>query len=220
MTLVKRFAPVLGREVYLRPGTSDSVVFSETFDGLYHVPPDWMPVPSSVLDLGANVGLVAAHYRVLWPDARVVAVEPDPACCDLIKRNAPGVSVLPAAVASFSDVGVLVGSESYAMRFVHYEDLRDEHPVCVDRVHSVDFDNLIGPRKDFVKMDVEGMEWDLLGLSELSRVRYVLVELHDWRQDGLSDEKMILEAGRLFEAQGFEWEPHRVHPRAVFAWRS
>ena len=35
--------------------------------------------PSVIFDLGANVGFVTIYYRRRYPDARIVAVEADPA---------------------------------------------------------------------------------------------------------------------------------------------
>lgn len=209
--LVERFVEVLGRSVWLRPGTSDGQVFVETFDGRFHVPPSWMPVPSSVLDLGANVGLVAAHYGVLWPGARIVCVEPDPGSALLAARNS-GRLVDVCAVAGWSGTGELVGDQAYARRLV-----RDSGGGVVVRSLGELVDAHFGGWVDLVKMDVEGAEWDLLGDEAMVGVGAVLVELHDL--EGESDDDLIFSARALLESRGFVTERHDVHPRAVFAWR-
>lgn len=80
MNLDSVWTPQVGRYVALRETGSDRTVWADTFSGLYHVPP--VPIwPETVLDLGANIGLTTAHYRTLWPDAQIVAVEMDAACC-------------------------------------------------------------------------------------------------------------------------------------------
>src|SRR5947209_17940428 len=56
-----------------------------------------------IIDLGANVGFSAVYFHLTWPAARIVAVEPDPANLDQLRRNVEGLSaidVVPAAIAS------------------------------------------------------------------------------------------------------------------------
>lgn len=209
--LVECFADPLGRGVWLRPGTSDQQVFLETFEGLYHVPPDWMEPPKSVLDLGANIGLVSAHYRCLWPDAEIVAVEPDPSSALLAARNS-GCLVDVCAVGSWSGCGGLVGDVAYARRLV-----RDHDGGVIVKSFGELVGQYFGGSVDFVKVDVEGEEWGLLG-GVPSGVRSLLVELHD-RWEGDSDGAVLLGAQVLLNGSGFLSMPHRVHPRAVFAWR-
>ena len=73
--------PLQNAAISLRAGTSDAVVYYETFLGLYHIPPRLPATVETLLDLGANIGLTAAHYCVLFPTCRILAVEPDTSMC-------------------------------------------------------------------------------------------------------------------------------------------
>ena len=55
----------------------------------HHLPPPELD-PASVQviwDLGASVGLTAAHFAASFREARVLAVEPDPAAAELCRAN-------------------------------------------------------------------------------------------------------------------------------------
>jgi FkbM family methyltransferase len=50
--------------------------------------PSGGPAPKNILDIGANVGLSAAFFRLVYPDAALHCVEPDPRAYDCLSRNA------------------------------------------------------------------------------------------------------------------------------------
>lgn len=222
------YVPALDREVFLRVGTSDRQTFNDTFGGAggYHVPPADMPVPASVVDLGANIGLTAAHYKALWPAARVVAVEMDRNSASLIELNAPGVVVVDRAVSSFGQWGSYSpNAPSEARQFTPLDAPAGSiraMSLSLRQIVARNFYDTPGPlvEVDFVKMDVEGMEWSLFDVpSWTPLVRRLLVELHP---DGVlhPDDTDVLMAQALerLTAIGFEARPHPPHPRAVYAW--
>jgi hypothetical protein len=70
--------PILNRlAISLRSGTSDASVLIETFVREFHLPQGNLH-PKVIWDLGANIGLTAAHYAVLSPDANTYCVEANP----------------------------------------------------------------------------------------------------------------------------------------------
>ena len=77
----------------VRPGTSDLVVWNQVvlerqYAPVVRVLRDWSGrEPETILDLGANIGLTTAYFGATYPNARIVAVEPDPASFQLLKRN-------------------------------------------------------------------------------------------------------------------------------------
>lgn len=207
------WTPHIEREVWLRPGTTDRRVWADTFTGLYHVPPVHRH-PATVLDLGANVGLVAAHYRYLWPASRIVSVEMDADNFALAQANAPGVTLAQAAVVP----------ESYRQLRAWYageeEDGYHLAPLGPRSAPAITVRELLGwfgvEEVDFVKMDVEGAEWQLLGDAAAAewapRVRSLLVEVHG----GEGRERMARSLADL----GFRATTRRLrHPSAVWAWR-
>src|SRR5437763_1335135 len=54
-------------------------VAKEIFQGRCYQPVPRVPAPLAVLDIGANIGLAAAYFRLIYPSALIHCVEPDPA---------------------------------------------------------------------------------------------------------------------------------------------
>lgn len=211
--LVPQTTPHLGGIVFLRDGTVDRQVWADTFTGLYHVPPERFS-PATVLDLGANVGLVAAHYRFFWPDAKIVAVEIDAENAELARLNAPTVTVLCEAVAGEAgrvsyDRGVR--SDSYRIDPFSSSGLAD-----AETLQGIILREFGTGGVDFVKMDVEGAEWKILERTEewSPLVRRLLVELHG---DSTSD--TLVEVATTLLMNDFTVTRHERHPQAVYAVR-
>lgn len=192
----------------LRDNGSDNEVWDATFNHLYHVPPVDIS-PKSVLDLGANIGLTAAHYAVLWPDAKITAVEMDRECAELARVNAPGCEVLHCAVDGSS------GKRSYDSTKWPSNFSLSRHGDTVVDTFSLPF-ILNQQQVDFVKMDVEGAEWRVLSYGGWARyVKSLLIELHGIHPD----EVLVRWATDDLEAMGYTVTRHPKHPRSVWATR-
>jgi len=72
-----------GLQVAIRHGTGDVVTLGEVFHERDYAPPPEVEHElggiSRILDLGANIGLFGAFAASRWPQAEIVAFEPDPA---------------------------------------------------------------------------------------------------------------------------------------------
>ena len=182
--------PQLDRTVLLRADTSDSDTWHECFDHEYHVPPIAF-VPATVLDLGANIGLTAAHYRRLWPEAEIVAVELSSENAAIAARNAPGVIHRNIGVSGTGGARYYDGQEWNRLRLTTKGSL----------VETVTLRELILERwdeVDFCKMDVEGAEWEIIASSDwVPHVRSLLIELHG------EEEPDVLERYGVKKLRGF-----------------
>lgn len=207
--LTVTYLRLLGRNVYTRPDTHDGFTFQDA-EGLFHVPPRWMPKPETVLDLGANIGLVSAHYKeVLWPEARVLCVEMDEGNCEMHTLNAPGYELVHAAVAADSGIGFYDPTEQtnrYRLDLVGGQE--------VELVTMPELISEMGDRVDFCKMDIEGGEWALFSVLDTwaDDVACLLVELHG---GGLLED-----AQDLLRASGYEVARSWLHPDALFAFHA
>jgi FkbM family methyltransferase len=176
-----RLRPLGGSEVFIRPATSDLGTVWGTFARQYHLPPPELGAPRTIWDLGANIGLTMAHFACLFPDARVLGVELDADNVALARRNvapwADRCEVIHAAVwASDGEVRYQgwggtsnyqvtgAGEEGTPVRAVSLAELAREH----------------GGPVDYVKVDVEGAERELLrdGTGWADAVRCLKIELH------------------------------------------
>lgn len=214
--LTAQWTPHVASYVWLREGTVDREVWADTFTGLYHVPPERRPPPETVLDLGANIGLVSAHYRFLWPDASILAVEMDPGNAAVARVNSHASLVWETAVAATAgdDVPYDATGRTDSFRL---------DPTGASRTHAETVDGIIRATfkepVDFVKMDVEGAEWKIFEKVEewAPLVRSLLVELH-----GDSSSDTLVEVATIFLLGDGRFERvvrHERHPQAVYATR-
>src|SRR3990172_9304428 len=200
------------RSVWLRPDTTDLQVAADTFTAQYHIPPPEMPAPQTVLDLGANIGLTAIHYATLWPEAVIVAVEMDADNVVLARKNFGGIV----------DERAVVGYPQ-PFNIVTYDGSRqDGYTVgqgqrivpCVKLKTLIEYH--FGGQVDFIKMDIEGSEWDIFANPDwLTLLSYLLVEVH-----GEGESLAVLQRGlTCLRRLGFVARHHFPHPQAIWAWR-
>lgn len=90
-----------GKVLFVRSWAT-GFIFTEIFiDGVYDVLSD---IPNQIIDIGANTGLFILRAKQLWPDASILAFEPEPnnyqALSETIRVNGlTNVEALNAAVA-------------------------------------------------------------------------------------------------------------------------
>lgn len=209
--MTTRYAKPLGREVELRPGTTDEQIFHEAFVKQFHVPPEKIS-PATVLDLGCNIGLTVAHFEALWPDADIIGVDLDADNCVVARRNCRRARILNVAVSAISGTQTYSGEEAWSFR------LDPSGDRAVEARTLDELTDLLGGRADFVKMDIEGAEWEVVKAPGEwpERIGSLLIEIHGTegrRQAGI-DEMM----GYL-RNKGFTCRKHEAHWSAVWAKR-
>ncbi len=134
-----------------------------------------------VLDLGANIGVAAAMFEQRFPNASIIAVEPDRANFALLELNVTSRTVaIRACVAANKRTVALRNSahrsEPWAITMIESSSSTDE------RVETVTIGELLHASAtiDLLKCDIEGAERELFGdcASWIQRVNVAVVELH------------------------------------------
>ena len=174
--------------------------------------------PGTCWDVGANVGFISAFLAARSDVERVLAFEPNPRLLPVLQKNAaryPKIETWGVAVGSAPGSGVLFandddsGLSSASLSAVDTSDAVDGESGLLVPMESIDSVSAsIGCPVDFIKIDVEGHEPDvLLGASRsIQKWRpLVLLEYHD--HPGQRDEIM-----RAFQqAAGAEFGSYRAH---------
>lgn len=178
----------LAGPVTVRTGGSDLAILDEVvLDGGYDFPMD--PAPAIILDIGANIGLASLWFKRRYPQARIVAVEPDPESFALLRRNTaavPGIACIQAAVcATDGFIGLERGGLNPSA--FHVRALRPgEQGVEAISMPSL-LERLGLAQVDLLKLDIEGAEKEVFEAPDLTwmeRVRTLAVELHDRMKPG------------------------------------
>jgi FkbM family methyltransferase len=138
--------------------------------------------PEVIVDLGANVGYTLLDFRLRYPNARLIGLEPDPVAFHTLRLNTaadPNISVLPLAIAGADGLREFYSSsESVVSGFERTRDFQT--PITVP-TRSLDtlMKELGLARIDLLKIDVEGAEEEVLAAAtRLTDVGVVIGELH------------------------------------------
>jgi len=175
--------------LYLRQETSDIPTFQQIFlNTRYEMKLPYSP--KTIIDGGANVGFASVFFGNKYPEAEVLAVEPDDSNFNLIKKNTE----------SFSNIKTLKsaiwGKTTYLKiknpdfeKWAFEVEETDEKANGSFKAYSIgDLINQMGWESvDFLKLDIEGSEMNVFASdyeSWLPKVKLLIVELHEKMQPG------------------------------------
>jgi FkbM family methyltransferase len=174
------------KAMVLRARSSDLDVLMKVFaDREYELP--LCQRPQSILDGGANVGYAAVYYAELYPEAAVVAVEPDRDNFAMLMKNTENyasITVFEAAIWS-SDTQVELedpGMDQHAFRVGGLSQQSNASRRSVSALSISTLAERAGvPGFDLVKLDVEGAEREILvnAGAWIARSQVLIAELHD-----------------------------------------
>lgn len=142
-----------------------------------------------IIDAGAHIGLATLYFKQIYPDAKIIAIEPHPANFALLKKNIEenqlkNVELYQVALAPKSGqmglnepsgerewrsgVGIIVGG---------WRGVQKTKPF---RVKAVGIAEILGGPVDLLKMDIEGMEYEVLKAAgeSLRQAKQIIVEVH------------------------------------------
>ena len=146
--------------------------------------------PEYIVDAGAHIGISSVFFACKYPDATIVAIEPEPANFEVLKINVagyPNIKAINAGLWSRKTHLRINDSNVDTWAFQVVED--DEGGgIPAIGVHDViaEFDM---PRIDVLKIDIEGSEIEVLSSHALwlDSTRNLIIELHDRFRDGCTD---------------------------------
>lgn len=160
------------------------------------------------LDCGANIGMVTIYLKQRFPKSRIIAFEPDDDCFEALTTNCAGLeNVECKKTALWNRDGMIdfnaVGGEGGMIQELVAADPAVKR-VTVPCVRLYDF---LDQPVAFLKMDVEGAEFEILRdcKSRLRNVERIFVEYHSFAD---SPQKLT-EFIDILESEGF-----RLHIQA------
>lgn len=181
-SLEKFNIPTLRHPIYVRPGSTDleEVVYSTVREAYGHCLPS-APV-RAIIDAGANIGDSTAWYLSKFPEARVVAVEPDPENFRILEFNCrpygDRASLVRAAL--WSETGRLSLRNAEACDGASVREW-DGNNGC----RGISMPDLLQSQGlsevDILKLDIEDAERALFSstrMSWLEHVRTIAIEIH------------------------------------------
>lgn len=140
-----------------------------------------------IVDAGANIGLSTIWFAQLFPEAVIVAVEPETGNCELLARNVasyPNVQVVHGGLWSHRETLAVsnpgAGSAAFQVNETHSSDGDDKNI----RGYTVDeLVELVSQGTLFaVKIDIEGAQKQVFKANTdwVGRADLIIMELEDW----------------------------------------
>lgn len=170
----------------IRASQSDRFVFRQIFgDEELNIP--LKVKPTSIIDAGANIGLASIYFALKFPEAKIIAVEPEQANFNLLVENASAFQTIkPVFGAVWPRKELLAIAGTHGGECAYFVDNKSSGPSVQSWTVPELLDQLPGGRADLVKIDIEGAELDLFSgdTAWLRQVRTLMVETHDRVRQG------------------------------------
>ena len=136
-----------------------------------------------IVDCGANIGLATIYFKKLYPDAHIVAFEPDPNIFNSLKKN----------IKSFGFENVFCKNEAvsckdelinFKMEGGHSGMITKNEGLDISRVKAIRLKSFLKNYKKitFLKIDIEGEEVNVIPdiADDLLKVDYLFLEYHSF----------------------------------------
>lgn len=146
---------------------------------------------NGVLDVGANTGEYAINMHTIFPSIKILSIEANPECRDILERNFDGVCEIEYVISCLSDskretifYGTIenptcTGNSLYRENTKHYSDEK----IIKSTIQTETLDELLNRtdkmgKYQFMKIDTQGSELDILkGATEtLKYVKLIVAE--------------------------------------------
>lgn len=197
--------------------------------------------PIQVIDCGANIGVSLLYIKIRAPHARVICFEPNPAARAVLEKNIEAnnwgkeVQVLPYALGKrkgtvdfFVDEKDAASSGGGISGYLKNKGRHlNSYPVEVDTLSTY-----IDDAVDFLKIDIEGPEFDVLEeLKDADKLRFIAAIQLEYHYIPGFFTRSLSEMLALLESEGFHTfvesnaPAHTVigqdilHTYMIFAWR-
>ena len=152
--------------------------------------------PRVIVDGGANIGLASIFYANRYPEARIIAVEPEQSNFEMLQKNVSSYpNILPIRAALWNknqnlySSEVVPGHHAYQVR----EQQVSERDSTCNSVRGVSVQGLMADlgiqHIDLLKVDIEGSEKEVFHDTAdwIGHVGMIAIEIHDWMRSGCGE---------------------------------
>ncbi len=191
--------------IYYRPGETDKVIVQAIFEnGCYILSRDKMSPPcienfdpKFIIDGGANIGGASVFFANRYPNAKIVAVEPEEDNFAMLVYNSdPYPQIKPMHAALWNrDKDLAVGFGDLHCGPSGYMTSESDDVSHLESIQGITIEEIFRESGfdyiDIVKLDIEGAEKEIFSeksnyQSWLPYVKVLIVELHDRMKRGCS----------------------------------
>ena len=182
--------------IYLRKKSSDLLAFHQIFT-FKEYGMNLGFVPRFIIDAGANIGLSAVFFSNKFPEAKIVAIEPEKSNFKMLEINTKdyeNIVLAKRALSNYSNVSFDVVDKGYGnWGFITEIEGTKNTSKVVDTVKTITIDDILNTYNleylDLLKIDIEGGEKQLFDNNYenwLPKTKCIIIELHDGITKGSS----------------------------------
>jgi|APTNR8051073442_1049403.scaffolds.fasta_scaffold00742_7 FkbM family methyltransferase len=181
--------------IHIRPNTSDGPTFEQVILHREYDPGDFKKRLGEIrfiVDAGANIGLTSVFFARMFPEAKIIAIEPDRDNYQILLKNTghlPRVTGLMTGL-WHRKASLVVKDGGYGAYGLTVEEVPSEHPGALEAIAVQDIVQMSGhPVIDILKIDIEGSEKEVFSSnyeSWLPKTKCLIIELHDRKRKGCS----------------------------------
>lgn len=185
-----------GMRIFLRLRSSDIQTFIEVFKKLEYQVPKNLSNPQTIVDVGANAGFTTALFANLFPEAKIISIEPEKSNYSLLLTNTKNLNnVHPINAALWSECGKI---DLFTNGSGHWGYLTNANTIDpgISKIGDTDAIYMECLMKkygieslDILKVDVEGAEKTIFEgkPSWAEQIKFLAIELHDRIMAGCQD---------------------------------
>ena len=149
-----------------------------------------------ILDCGSNIGLSSVYFATTFPDAMVIALEPEKANFRALSKNCgsfSNITLCNNAVGSVSGMVSIDNADAASDAF-----RTSRAPDGQGEVQVVTINKILGENHDvepfIAKIDIEGFEDDLFSANTewVEKFFLIIIETHDWMLPKQANSKNFL----------------------------
>lgn len=179
------------KPLVVRKDTSDLSVFHQIFVDKEYI----LPVkihPKLIIDGGANCGYACLWYMLQYPQAKIIAIEPEQSNFEILEQNTKkykNIERIQAGIWNKNTYLKIVdrgyGKWGFMTEEVSENDAYDLKAITIDKILKQSEHNTI----DILKLDIEGAEKEVFSSNYehwLKKVKILIIELHDRMKEGCS----------------------------------
>lgn len=196
------------RNVIIRPDTSDLECLKKIFLSEDYCLP-FKISPKVIVDAGANIGMATLYFATRYPEASIIAIEPESSNFKILEQNCaglPNVTLLNVALWPSEQSVQITNPGDEKWSFVVSGSA--EKGSSTQNVPIISVEGVLRKTPDgnidLLKLDIEGAEWELFSINPekwLNNVQTIAIELHDRFRNGCAQAFYSAIAKRKFRQE-------------------
>ena len=166
-----------------------------------------------IIDCGANIGMSIIFFKEMYPTCKIIAFEADEKVFNILQKNVESfgfkdIELHNRAVWSSETELDFYGEGSWGGRIPKPGDTGN-----IVKVKTLRLNNFLNQKIDFLKIDVEGAETEILRdcADKLDMVEHLFIEYHSH----IKEKQTLQEILSIIHAAGFRYHLREASPRTT-----